>query len=61
MVVRAVVPPTVRVGTERVRVCLHAGNEVGEVERLVGAVAEWCVKEMEEKGVDGGRERSARL
>ena len=42
MMVRAVVSPTVPVGTERVRICLHAGNTVDEVEALVGALQEWC-------------------
>jgi 8-amino-7-oxononanoate synthase len=38
-VVRAVVPPTVP--TRRVRVCLHAGNSMKEVENLVTRVEEW--------------------
>ncbi|USP78499.1 uncharacterized protein yc1106_05773 [Curvularia clavata] len=42
MMVRAVVPPTVPPGTERVRICLHAGNTVAEVERLVLALRRWC-------------------
>ncbi|KAF2631104.1 8-amino-7-oxononanoate synthase-like protein [Macroventuria anomochaeta] len=41
MMVRAVVSPTVPLGTERVRICLHAGNTVDEVETLVGALQEW--------------------
>ncbi|CAK7211727.1 hypothetical protein SCUCBS95973_001217 [Sporothrix curviconia] len=40
-VVRPIVAPTVAVGTERVRVCLHAGNTVDEVDRLVEVVARW--------------------
>lgn len=44
MMVRAVVPPTVPLGTERVRICLHAGNTVDEVEVLVAALQEWCDK-----------------
>lgn len=43
--VRAVVPPTVPLRTERVRICLHAGNTVEEVDTLVGALQEWCEKE----------------
>jgi 8-amino-7-oxononanoate synthase len=42
MMVRAVVPPTVPVGTERVRICLHAGNTVAEVEKLVQSLRSWC-------------------
>ncbi|KIW03197.1 uncharacterized protein PV09_05423 [Verruconis gallopava] len=38
-VVRAVVPPTVP--TRRVRVCLHAGNTVDEVDRLVRSIESW--------------------
>jgi 8-amino-7-oxononanoate synthase len=33
------VPPTVP--TRRVRVCLHAGNSVEEIDRLVTRVEEW--------------------
>ena len=36
--VRAIVAPTVPVGGQRVRVCLHAGNSFEEVERLVDVV-----------------------
>jgi 8-amino-7-oxononanoate synthase len=42
MMVRAVVPPTVPVGTARVRICLHAGNTSADVERLVGLLGTWC-------------------
>lgn len=38
---RAVVPPTVPIGTQRVRVCLHAGNTVEEVQRFIDRVGEW--------------------
>lgn len=48
MMVRAVVPPTVPLGTERVRVCLHAGNTVDEVELLVGALQDWCEQHLEQ-------------
>ncbi|KAG9233964.1 8-amino-7-oxononanoate synthase [Amylocarpus encephaloides] len=40
-VVRAIVSPTVPVGTERVRVCLHAGNTFEEVEGLMEVLREW--------------------
>jgi 8-amino-7-oxononanoate synthase len=38
-VVRAVVPPTVP--TRRVRVCLHAGNTIDEVNSLVRRIESW--------------------
>lgn len=40
-VVRPIVPPTVPEGTDRVRVCLHTGNTVEEIDKLVEAVEEW--------------------
>ncbi|QPC72147.1 hypothetical protein HYE68_002899 [Fusarium pseudograminearum] len=39
--VRPIVAPTVPRGSERVRICLHAGNTIAEVEGLLGVVAEW--------------------
>lgn len=42
IMVRAIVPPTVPMGTERVRVCLHAGNTELEVEKLVAMIKQWC-------------------
>src|SRR5690348_3617518 len=36
--VRPIVSPTVPVGTERVRICLHAGNTVDEVDGLADAI-----------------------
>lgn len=52
MMVRAVVPPTVPLGTARVRICLHAGNTVLEVEQLVGALRDWCNGQASEKRVE---------
>ena len=43
-VVRPIVPPTVPEGTQRVRVCLHAGNSFENVQRLVERIKEWLVK-----------------
>jgi hypothetical protein len=40
--------PTVKRGTERVRVCLHAGNTRYEIEGLVRVIQEWIV-DMEKK------------
>ncbi|KAH3905856.1 hypothetical protein HBH56_214480 [Parastagonospora nodorum] len=42
LMVRAVVPPTVPFGTERVRICLHSGNTVSQIESLVRVLEEWC-------------------
>lgn len=39
--VRAIVAPTVPMGTDRVRLCLHAANTVGEVRGLCLAMEEW--------------------
>ena len=47
MMVRAVVSPTVPIGTERVRICLHAGNTVAEIEKLVLALKRWCESQAE--------------
>jgi 8-amino-7-oxononanoate synthase len=52
--VRAIVAPTVPVGGERVRVCLHAGNSFEEVDRLVGVVGEW-VRRVEAEVVEKAR------
>lgn len=62
MMVRAVVSPTVPLGTERVRVCLHAGNTVEEVENLVEALQAWCERssggiEVEERVMEKQRSR----
>ena len=51
--VRAVVPPTV--STRRVRVCLHAGNTMKEVERLVTRIEEWLSQHVR---MDIGQERT---
>jgi len=45
MMVRAVVPPTVPEGTQRVRVCLHAGNDTEEIKRLVDAMEAWALSQ----------------
>ena len=53
MMVRAVVAPTVPLGTERVRVCLHADNTLDEVEILIKALQEWCESESKTRKEDG--------
>jgi len=40
-IVRAVMHPTVPLGTERVRICLHAGNTEQEIDALVDRVRQW--------------------
>ncbi|KAG6113302.1 hypothetical protein E4U13_003919 [Claviceps humidiphila] len=45
-VVRAIVAPTVKKGTDRVRLCLHAGNTGDEVRRLCLAVESWLREEL---------------
>lgn len=49
LMVRPIVAPTVPHGTERVRVCLHAGNTQWEVEKLAMAIAEWVDLKVKEK------------
>lgn len=40
-VVRAIMPPTIPEGKERVRVCLHAGNLEEQIDGLVRTVQAW--------------------
>ncbi|KAL6831801.1 PLP-dependent transferase [Trichoderma camerunense] len=47
--VRPIVAPTVPAGEDRVRVCLHAGNTVEEVEGLCRAVEEWVTGAIKSK------------
>lgn len=42
LMVRAVVPPTVPLSTERLRICLHSGNTVSQIESLIRVLEEWC-------------------
>lgn len=44
-IVRPVVAPTVPAGTERVRVCLHAGNTAEEIDKFVECVKQWMIKQ----------------
>jgi len=47
-VVRPVVPPTVPVGAQRVRVCVHSGNTTDEIKRLVERVETWILVKTKE-------------
>ncbi|TPX25852.1 hypothetical protein DIZ76_011309 [Coccidioides immitis] len=41
LMVRAIMSPTVPLGTERVRVCLHARNSEEELQKLVAVIGQW--------------------
>lgn len=49
LMVRPIVAPTVPHGTERVRVCLHAGNTEWEVEKLALSIGEWVDITLQER------------
>lgn len=48
--VRPIVAPTVPAGTDRVRLCLHAGNTMEEVQGLCRAVDDWVAERLSEGG-----------
>lgn len=47
-VVRAVMHPTVPLGTERVRICLHSGNTEAEIDGFVELVRSWLKNRVSE-------------
>lgn len=52
-IIRAIMPPTIPEGSERVRLCLHAGNTEEEIDGLVRTIQSW---------LDGGlADREAKL
>ncbi|KAK5461283.1 hypothetical protein LTS15_003346 [Exophiala xenobiotica] len=53
-IVRPVVAPTVPEGTERVRVCLHAGNTTEQIDKFVACVREWLEKAVTGTGLQDG-------
>ncbi|KAF6827399.1 8-amino-7-oxononanoate synthase [Colletotrichum musicola] len=48
--IRPIVAPTVPAGSERVRICLHAGNTVQQVQGLVSAIESWLVAQLHPDG-----------
>jgi 8-amino-7-oxononanoate synthase len=60
-VVRAVVPPTVPAGTERVRICLHAGNTEEQVDTFVDVVKCWIGSKREEALIKSQTIKAAKL
>lgn len=48
-VVRAIVAPTVPAGFERVRVCLHSGNTLGQIEGFIRTLEKWIEQERQKK------------
>jgi 8-amino-7-oxononanoate synthase len=51
-VVRPIVPPTVPEGTQRVRVCLHAGNTMEDIEGLAARIRGWLVEKKKVEGAE---------
>ncbi|KAJ5302377.1 hypothetical protein N7508_007240 [Penicillium antarcticum] len=51
-IVRAIMPPTIPDGKERVRVCLHAGNTEAQIDGLVQTIQLW---------LDESRKKAAKL
>ncbi|EEH43635.1 uncharacterized protein PADG_08455 [Paracoccidioides brasiliensis Pb18] len=45
-IVRAIMPPTVPKGTERVRVCLHSKNTFQEIDRLTDLIKKWIEQQL---------------
>ncbi|GAA5937396.1 hypothetical protein JCM1841_000523 [Sporobolomyces salmonicolor] len=56
--VRPITYPTVPVGEERVRVCLHAGNTVEEVEALAEGIRTWVQRDERERMEEAARTRA---
>lgn len=47
-IARAIMPPTIPEGKERVRVCLHAGNTEEEIDGLVDLIQGWLDSSLRE-------------
>ncbi|KAI8211331.1 8-amino-7-oxononanoate synthase [Colletotrichum sp. SAR 10_76] len=46
--VRPIVAPTVPAGSERVRICIHGGNTIQQIEGLVSAIERWLVTQIKQ-------------
>lgn len=58
-VVRAVVAPTVPEGTERVRICLHAGNTREEIDAFVSRLRMWLWEKTRSGSAAGSRKEAS--
>lgn len=54
--VRPIVAPTVPLGSERVRICLHAGNSEAQIDGLSRAVEQWLQDRMRKEASDSDSE-----
>lgn len=45
LIVRPIMAPTVPLGKERVRVCLHAGNTRQEMDKLLETIEKWAAQQ----------------
>lgn len=51
--IRPIVPPTVPPGSERVRICLHAGNTTTQVDGLCRVIGQWLQHQQETNSKEG--------
>lgn len=59
LVVRGIVPPTVPAGTERIRLCLHAGNTIQQLDDLVATIKSWV--QLRKADIVAAQQERARL
>lgn len=52
---RPITWPTVPKGKDRVRVCLHAGNKVEDIEMLVAGIVDWAEANLKKQGQERGQ------
>lgn len=48
-IARAIMPPTVAEGTQRIRVCLHAGDSLKDIQRFIDTVTQWVRSNQQKK------------